>query len=930
VTPADFAAKWDANTRTERAAAQEHFIDLCQMLDVPTPNSDPHGADYAFEKGAEKTGGRDGWADVWQRRHFAWEYKKKHRDLAAAYDQLLKYREALDNPPLLVVSDMARFEIHTNFTNTPSRVYVFTLADLAERPAEPLRWLRALFDDPDSLRPDVVRATVTVQAADKFARLAQTMRDPEREPVIEGPAVAHFLDRVLFCLYAEDAGLLPRGLMKQLADNLYDNPAGFNSGLARLFEVMAREGGTFGTAWIDWFDGGLFDEAPSIDLRRDEIRVIRDAADLDWADVEPAIFGTLFERGLDPDKRSQLGAHYTDRASIERLVDAAVMVPLRRDLAETRAAVDALLVGDGATDPAAVEQARGLARALLERLRAVTVLDPACGSGNFLYLALRLLKDLEHEVIDWSAERVGMPREETRIGPRSLRGIEVNPYAAELARVVIWIGEIQWLRDHGHPMPHNPILPPLDVIETRDAILDVSDPTHPVEPDWPDATFIVGNPPFLGGKLLRSYLGDAYVEALFTVYAGRVRAEADLVTYWFEKARANIAAGGVRRAGLLATQGIRGGASRRVLDRICESGAIFMARSDDPWILDGAAVHVSFVAFDDGTERERTLDGLPVAAINANLTGDIDLTRARPLRENLGIAFMGDTKGGPFDVPDDVARPWLRRPNPDGRDNRDVVRPWMNGLDLTRRPRDMWIVDFGTHMTREEAALYEAPFEYVRRRVEPTRSRNRRAAYAERWWLHVEPRSGMRAALADLGRFIATARVARHRLFVWVPAGTLVDSATIAFARDDDCTFGILQSRVHTTWARRMGTQLREAESGSRYTPTTCFETFPFPRPTDQHRAAIAEAAANLDRLRQGWLNPSDRPYDLTDRELTRRTLTNLYNQNPTWLQDAHARLDVAVLDAYGWPYDIGDEELLARLLDLNLSRASQAGMASA
>ena len=458
-------------------------------------------------------------------------------------------------------------------------------------------------------------------------------------------------------------------------------------------------------------------------------------------------------------------------------------------------------------------------------------------------------------------------------------------------------------------MPRNPILPPLDVIENRDAILDRSDPAHPAEPDWPDATFIVGNPPFLGGKLLRSYLGDAYVQALFALYAGRVRAESDLVTYWFEKARAMIAAGQVRRAGLLATQGIRGGASRRVLDRICESGAIFMARSDDPWVLDGAAVHVSFIAFDGGTETARTLDGRPVAVINANLTADVDLTRARRLRENLGIAFMGDTKGGPFDVPGTIAREWLRRPNPDGRDNRDVVRPWVNGLDLTRRPRDMWIVDFGTSMAREEAALYETPFEHVRRAVEPTRSRNRRAAYAERWWLHVEPRTGMRAALNGLDRYLATPILTKHRLFVWLPAGTVPDHQIIAIARDDDYTFGVLQSRVHTTWARRMGTQLREAESGSRYTPTTCFETFPFPRPTDEQRAAIAEAAANLDRLRQGWLNPPDRPYDLTDQELARRTLTNLYNQNPTWLSDAHARLDAAVLDAYRWPLAIADEE---------------------
>ncbi len=919
MTPAEFAAKWGANTRTERAAAQEHFINLCDMLGVPTPNTDPHGTDYAFEKGAEKTGGGDGWADVWMRGHFAWEYKKKHRDLAAAYGQLLKYREALDNPPLLVVSDMARFEIHANFTNTARQVYEFTLDDLAQRPAEPLRLLRALFSDPDSLRPDVVRTLVTELAAGKFAKLARTLR----ERGIEGPAVAHFLDRVLFCLFAEDAGLLPSGLIKRLVENLYTNPAAFNAGLAHLFKVMARDGGTFGTDWIEWFNGGLFDDAPSIDLRADEIRVIRDASDLEWAEVEPAIFGTLFERGLDPDKRSQLGAHYTDRLSIERLVDAAVMMPLRRDFAETQAAIDELFNGGRKVNPAASKEAERLVQGLLERLRAVTVLDPACGSGNFLYLALRMLKDLELEIIDWAVDRLGLPREETRIGPRSLRGIEVNLYAAELARVVIWIGEIQWLRDHGHPVPHNPILPPLDVIQNCDAVLDLSDPAHPVEPDWPNATFIVGNPPFLGAKKLRSNLGNDYVEALFEVYQNRLPGMSDFVAYWFEKARAMIASGRVSRAGLLATQGIRGGASRRVLDRICDGGAIFMGRSDDEWILDGAAVHVSFVAFDSGGEKERTLDGRRVAAINADLTSDLDLTHARRLRENAAIAFIADVKDGPFEIDRQLARTMLGSPNPDGRDNREVVRPWVNGLDITRKPRDMWIVDFGTSMAREEAALYETPFEYVRRTVKPKRDLVRRPRYRDRWWLHAEPGSGMRAALQGLDRYLATPILTKHRLFVWLPTGTLADHQLVVIARDDDYTFGVLHSRAHERWARAMGTQLREAESGFRYTPTTCFETFPFPTATDEQRAEIAAAAANLDRLRKGWLDPPERTYDLTPRELARRTLTNLYNQNPSWLVDAHSQLDAAVLHAYGWPKDINDAELLDHLLEVNLKRAA-------
>ena len=373
--------------------------------------------------------------------------------------------------------------------------------------------------------------------------------------------------------------------------------------------------------------------------------------------------------------------------------------------------------------------------------------------------------------------------------------------------------------------------------------------------------------------------------------------------------------GHAKRAGLLATQGIRGGANRRVLQRIEGSGAVFMALSDEPWILDGAAVHVSFICFDDGAERERTLDGLPVAFINANLTVGVDLTRARRLQENLGIAFMGDTKGGPFEIPDDIAQRLLGAPNPDGRSNADVVKPWVNGLDITGRSRNMWIIDFGVGMSREQAALYEGPYFHAVMNVEPVRQTSR--STIAKWWLHERPRVDMRAALAGLPRYIVTPTTSKHRLFAWVAPDVLPDHATIVFARDDDYTFGVLHSRVHELWARGMGTQLREVESGFRYTPTTCFETFPFPEPTDEQCAAIAEVAKDLDRLRRGWLDPEG----WSELRKKGRSLTNLYNERPQWLIDIHARLDAAVLGAYGWPADLPAHDLLGQLLALNLAR---------
>jgi len=414
---------------------------------------------------------------------------------------------------------------------------------------------------------------------------------------------------------------------------------------------------------------------------------------------------------------------------------------------------------------------------------------------------------------------------------------------------------------------------------------------------------------------MRANLGDEYVNQLFAVYDGRVPREADFVTYWHEKARAMLADGRVSRVGLLATQGIRGGANRKVLERIKETGDIFMAWSDEPWVVEGAAVHVSIVGYDAGADTERTLDGARVTTINSDLTGGIDLTRARRLGENLGIAFMGDTKGGPFDITAPVARALLGQANPHGKSNGDVVRPWVNGLDVTRRPRGMYIIDFGVDMTSEEAALYESPFEYVKEHVEPMRRSNNRAAYAERWWLHVEPRRGMRTAFAGLSRYLATTTLSKHRLFVWLDVSTLPDHQLIVFARNDDFFFGVLHSRVHELWALAQGSQL---ESRPRYTPSSTFETFPFPQPTEAQRQTIATAAKQLDTWRNGWLNPGIVP------DLKQRTLTNLYNSFPTWLRDAHAHLDRAVYAAYGWDYPLDDDEVLARLLELNLFRSAK------
>jgi len=1280
-----FLIKWKQADLTERSGAQQHFCDLCELFEHPKPaEADPKGEWFTFEKGAAKHGGGEGWADVWKKGFFAWEYKGKHKDLNAAYDQLLKYREALENPPLLCVCDMDRIIVHTNFTGTPTKVYEIRLLDFKE--PDNLEILRAVFHDPYKLKPGTSRQAITEQAAQRLAAVAQSLRSRGFRP----HKVARFLDRIVFCLFAEDIGLLPQGTFSEILDAYKHAPDQFSDAVAELFAKMAS-GGRFGARAIKHFDGNLFENAETLQLEYNEIESIWLAAKLDWGAVDASIFGTLFERGVDPAKRSQLGLHYTGRADIETLVEPVVMAPLRREWRDTRKTIESRLAKASARK-GHVDKARHegeiLINRFLLRLSKVTVLDPACGSGNFLYVTLQKLKDLEKQAILYAAEN-GLGAFTPAVGPWQLHGIEISPYAFELAQLTVWIGYLQWLIHNGFGAPHEPILRPMHTFECKDAILervaqppsavqdvpqqprpvppsplakpargrykrnlphiqsegktyfvtfrtrkgralpesvrglvlqhclrdhgtkllvhaavvmpdhvhlvytplqdseghtfsleeihngikgasahsvnkalatrghlwqdesfdhilrshesarskaeyicqnpvrkglvadpddypwlwrewvegaeghggsrvaqppsavDVAQPPSAVdvaqppsaaqqqpkpredtaeggcatqqwaEPEWPKVDFIVGNPPFLGGKFLRRELGDEYVEALFQAYQGRVPAEADLCCYWFEKARKQIQEGKCQRAGLLATQAIRGGANREVLKRIKATGDIFFAESDRPWVLDGANVHISMVGFDNGAETARQLDAEPVSRITPALTDTCDITEAARLSANRGVSFMADTKGGPFDIDETLALRLLHTPTPSGRPMSDVILPWVNGRDITARRRGMWIIDFGVGMSESHAALYEAAFEYVRQHVKPLRDKVKRESYRRRWWQHVEPRPNMRAALglshvaqppsavhqqaegegpeprpsmrAALGlshvaqpppavhqqaegegrtaeggcatrprRHLGTPRVTKHRLFVWLELPILSDAQLIVFARSDDYFFGVLHSRLHEVWARAQGTQLRERESGFRYTPTTCFETFPFPCGTaalgcaggdpasgitagggcaTQVVEAIGEAARELNELRERWLNPPEwtrtevlefpgtvggpwtryivdvaqppsaessqaaqpgaavphgKPRIGTVRyprlvprdaecakKLKKRTLTNLYNERPAWLAKAHEKLDNAVFAAYGWDPAMSDEEILEKLLALNLAQAA-------
>ena len=534
----------------ERSAAQSHSIDLCRMLDEPAPTDvDPTGDWYAFERGATKTTGGEGWADVWKRDCFGWEYKGKRKDLNAAFVQLQQYALALENPPLLVVCDMDRFRINTNWTNSISQVHEFSLEDL--RDANVRQKLKWVFSDPERLRPGKTRQALTEEAAAEFAKLAQRLRDRGND----GETVAHFINRLVFCMFAEDVDLLPNKMFKRMLEHAATRPEDFQALARDLFKAM-QSGGRVGFEHVAWFNGGLFNDDSALSLDGDDIAIALKAARLDWAEIDPSILGTLFERGLDPDKRSQLGAHYTDREKIMMIVDPVIVRPW---LAEWEAAKSEIASSVEKSHSAKSAGARTVAhgqavagyRAFLNRLRSFTVLDPACGSGNFLYLALLALKGIEHRV-SIEAETLGLEREFSQVGPACVRGIEINPYAAELARVSVWIGEIQWMRRNGFGVSDRPILKPLDNIECRDAVLN----NDGSEAAWPKTDVIIGNPPFLGDKFMREGLGVDYTEALRSAFSGRVPGGADLVCYWFEKARAQIDDDVSRRAGLVATNSI--------------------------------------------------------------------------------------------------------------------------------------------------------------------------------------------------------------------------------------------------------------------------------------------------------------------------------------------------------------------------------------
>jgi hypothetical protein len=864
-------------------------------------------------------------------------------------------------PPFIVVVDVGHcFDVYSNFAGVgdnyvpfpDSGHYRFFLPALA-RP-ELRAQLHQLFTDPQQLDPSRRAARVTRQLAGYLAGLSTQLEKAGHSSDV----VAQFLMRCLFTMFAEDVELIPKesfsGLLTTYAAS--DEARGYlPEALQSLWAVMDKGG--FSPELhtrLRRFNGQLFHEAKALPLNADQIKLLQQAAAANWTEVEPAIFGTLLERALDPAERHSLGAHYTPRRYVERLVLPTVIEPLRREWAAAQAAsATKLEEGKGKK---VVDAAREELLKFLRRLTSVKVLDPACGSGNFLYVTLEHLKRLEGEVLTTLAQLGGSGRLElgdgTTVSPRQLLGMELNPRAAAIADVVLRIGYLQWhLRTHGLTQLAEPLLDNYQNIRQQDAVLSYDGPafTNPRPTTWPAADFIVGNPPFIGAKRMRESLGNEYVEALLRAYQTNVNGAADFVMYWWHKAAEIVRQGQAESFGFITTNSITQTFNRKIvqahLDAPVNPLTLVFAIPEHPWVdaVDGAAVRVAF-AVGGRNKEEGTLGRVVGEAylgedvpniileevkgkINADFTIGADVSSAASLSSNGGISHQGiKLVGGGFLLAEEEAENFREV------GIEQIIKPYLNGKDLTGRSRSVRVIDLFGLAENEVLTRFPQVYQHVYEHVKPERDANRDRGFREKWWLHGRARPDFRQAVTGLDRYIATSEVAKHRTFSFVDSSVLPDGGLIVFALSDAYFLGVMSSRFHVLWTLATGGDL--GGNTPRYAIAHCFLPFPFPVATDTQLANIRELARALDTHRKRQ-----------QAQHSGLTLTDLYNvveklragqllnakEQITHEQglaavvlSLHRQLDAAVADAYGWPATLSDAEVLTRLMQLNQQRLAE------
>jgi hypothetical protein len=1034
-----FIARWDGTEQAERANYARFLDDLCDVLGVPRPDpaAGPLG-DYRYERsvthreaeGASTTrridlykrgcfvleakqgansprqgmlfGGAEAERRANVRRSPGWaQGMLKAKGQAEGYARDLPAAEGW--PPFVIVCDVGFcLDVYADFSGTGKHYAQFPdregfrlyLPDLCK--PELRDRLRSIWTDPMTLDPSRQRVRVTRDIADYLARLARALEGPRDKPRHAPQHVATFLMRCIFSMFAQSVGLLPSGTaFTELLEDCRKDPRSFVPLVGDLWLTMNAGGFSPALrAMVLRFNGGLF--APGqhgpvepLPVDGDMLELLIQASRRDWADVEPAIFGTLLENALDQKQRGELGAHFTPRAFVERLVLPTVMDPLRAEWDGVKAAAVLKATGDR---PAAA----ALVRAFHARLCAVRVLDPACGTGNFLYVTLELMKRLEGEVLDLLADLA--PGEGDRldvagasVDPHQFLGIEKNPRAVPVAELVLWIGYLQWhFRTRGSAPPAEPILRDFRNIHEADALLtydreepdldgngdpitrwggrtrphpitgeEVPDETdrvlvlRPVTPkmaDWPEADFIVGNPPFIGTKRMRDTLGDGYVEALWSVHPKVPRAT-DLVMFWWWRAAHLAVTGRIRRFGLITPNSLDQFYNRKIVESALggrKPVSLVFAISDHPWAsgADAAAVRISMTVGErgnhDGLLRVITTEadnGLGEARlefqdergrISSRLKISGDPGAARRLRASERLCFQGCKLGGAGFI----VTPAEARALGYGADERvsDCIRGIVRGWDLTRRPRPDLVIDLFGRSEADVRRNLPKVFQHILLRVKPMRDECRRQSYQDNWWIFQEPRSDLRAALSGLRRYIATSEVAQHRTFAFRDwPSELPDGSVMVIASEDAFVLGVLQSSLHLRWTLRASGTL---EDRPRYHNQLAFDPWPFPNATAAQRAEIAAVAEELDAHRKARLaaHPhltinglynilaairAAKPLSLAEKDVHDAGQVSI-------LRTLHDRLDAAVAASYGWPADLSDAAVVARVVTLNAARLKE------
>jgi len=1042
MTPDAFIERYQDTEAFERGAAQMFLSDLCDMLDVPRP--DPPRAEtrknqYVFERRVDypEQSDRHGYIDLYKRGCFVLEAKQGsdaptetegerlgveeptrrygtarrdrrewERAMQRAKNQAYRYAHGLPDdegwPPFLVAVDVGHcIDLYADFARQGKNYVPFPDANAHRLFLEDLRdeavreRLRAVFAEPLSLDPTRRSTAVTRQLAENLAKVAASLEedhDPDR--------VAGFLMRCLFTMFAEDVELLPPRSFTELLERCRGTLDAVPKILDSLWATM-DEGG-FDSAIMEdvrAFNGSLFEDHDALPVSEAQLELLIKAAEADWSDVEPAIFGTLLERALDPRERHKLGAHFTPRAYVERLVVPTVIEPLRAEWDAAQAAATKR-EADG-DDEAAREEIVQFHRRLCD----VTVLDPACGSGNFLYVTLEHLKRLEAEVLstleDYGGQQALDMEGGYRVSPEQLMGLEINPRAAKIADVVLWIGYLQWhFRTHGDADRLDPpLLDDIDNIQTRDAVLDydaktprtdedgepvtmwdrrtyTEDPTtgervpdesaqvpvydyeNPEPAEWPEADFIVGNPPFVGNKRMLDVLGEGYTEAVRDAYLYKVPKSVDFVMYWWYRAAKAVRgkldgwedAG--ERLGFVSTNSITQTLNRKVVqkqDKASPPVRLTFAIPDHPWVAskDGSDVRIAMTAGavtdQPGTlqtvTREEQSKGIHWEVELEEQTGNIlpdltigaDVTGAEALEANSEICFRGfNPVGRGFVVEPDKARE-LGLGETAELDK--YLKPYIGGKDLTQRPRDVMIIDLHGLEKEQVRDRFPKVYQHVKENVKPEREQNKEKYRRESWWLFGRPSTNLRAALEELDRFIATPYVSKHRFFQFLSGEYRPDDGLVNIAIDDAYPLGVLSSKIHIVWSLSAGGRLGVGND-PRYNNTQCFDPFPFPAANPSQKATIRDIGEQLDAHRKKRLDAHDaltmtalynvlkkerRGEDLEpkEREIHEKGLVGV-------LKELHDELDAAVARAYGWEPGLPEEEILQRLVDLNAERRAE------